>query len=287
MTAEEKPLIGFIGQGFVGKNIADDFEERGFSVVRYALEEPYRENKERIAECDIVFIAVPTPTTPAGQDVSLIARVLPLVGAGKIAILKSTVLPGTTESMQTAFPDRTILFCPEFLSEARAAEEARHPFMNIIGLGRDTPEAHATADRVRAVLPQAPYNAVCIARTAELIKYAHNTSGYVQIVYANALYNLAEKLGADWQAVEGALEADPYIPNYYIHPIHKSGRGAGGNCFVKDFAAFRDLFMREANDPYGAALLRALEEMNLHLLKQSGKDRIIVDGVYGRADTEQ
>ena len=51
--------IGFIGQGWVGKHYADDFEARGHDVVRYALEEPYVANKERVAECGIVFVAVP------------------------------------------------------------------------------------------------------------------------------------------------------------------------------------------------------------------------------------
>lgn len=57
----EDILIGFVGQGWIGKNYADDFEERGFSVIRYSLEEPYVANKERIKDCDMVFIAVPTP----------------------------------------------------------------------------------------------------------------------------------------------------------------------------------------------------------------------------------
>ena len=50
--------IGFIGQGWIGRHCADDFESRGYEVVRYALEDAYVGNKERIAECDIVFIAV-------------------------------------------------------------------------------------------------------------------------------------------------------------------------------------------------------------------------------------
>ena len=61
--SKRKLLIGFIGQGFVGKNYADNFERRGFSVVRYALEDPYRANKKKIRECDVVFICLPTPTT--------------------------------------------------------------------------------------------------------------------------------------------------------------------------------------------------------------------------------
>lgn len=284
---ETPPVIGFIGQGFVGKNMADDFEARGFSVVRYALEEPYRGNKERIAECAVVFIAVPTPTTPAGHDTSIILGALPLVGKGKTAVIKSTVLPGSTESFQAAFPDRTVLFCPEFLSEATAAEDAKHPFMNIVGVADETLEARQRAEQVLSLLPKAGYEQITSARAAELIKYAHNTSGYVQIVYVNALYNLAEKLGVAWEEVQRAMEGDPFIPNRYCRPVHKSGRGAGGHCFVKDFAAFRDFFAREAGDPYGTALLRALEEMNLHLLKQSGKDQNIIDGVYGREDTEK
>lgn len=287
MEQKKQALVGFIGQGFVGKHMADDFEARGFTTVRYALEEPYRANKERIALCDVVFIAVPTPTTPAGHDTSIILSALPLVGKGKTAVVKSTILPGTTESFQAAFPDRTILFCPEFLSEATAAEDAKNPFMNIIGMAEDTRETRAQAECVLALLPKAAHSQITTARAAEFIKYAHNTSGYVQIVYVNALYNLAEKLGIPWNEIQKAMEADPFIPNRYCKPIHKSGRGAGGHCFVKDFAAFRDLFVEEAGDPYGNALLRALEEMNLHLLKQSGKDKDIIDGVYGSADTEK
>ena len=40
--------IGFIGQGWIGKNYSDDFEKRGYEIVRYSLEEPYVKNKEKI-----------------------------------------------------------------------------------------------------------------------------------------------------------------------------------------------------------------------------------------------
>src|SRR5690242_15193207 len=89
--------IGFIGQGFVGKNQADDFERRGYEVVRYALEEPFVKNKDKIKECDMVFIAVPTPTTPEGFDYSLVEQVISLVEKGKIVVVRSTILPGTTQ----------------------------------------------------------------------------------------------------------------------------------------------------------------------------------------------
>ncbi len=92
--------IGFIGQGWIGKHYADDFESRGFSVVRYAKENGHEGNAGLIQECDIVFIAVPTPTTPEGFDDHIVREVIKLVGKGKGAIIKSTVMPGTTVAIQ-------------------------------------------------------------------------------------------------------------------------------------------------------------------------------------------
>src|SRR3989338_1490205 len=115
---QNKPLIGFVGQGYVCKNYADDFENRGYSVVRYSLEEPYRGNKDLIKDCDVVFVAVPTPSTPKGFDASIVDGALKLIGKGKIAIIKSTVVPGTTRKLQARHSGITVLFCPEFLSVA-------------------------------------------------------------------------------------------------------------------------------------------------------------------------
>ena len=165
----DKPTIGCIGQGWIGKQYADDFERRGFTVTRYALEEPYRDNKEKIAECDIVFVAVPTPTTEKGFDDSYVRDVLPLVGVGKIAVIKSTLLPGTTEELQKAFQDRIVMHVPEFLREATAAKDVAEPERNIIGLVEDTEEARAAGARVLAILPPAPFTTVVSSRAAELI----------------------------------------------------------------------------------------------------------------------
>ena len=204
MNDTKKPLTGFIGQGWIGKNYADDFEHRGYDIVRYALEAPYNANKEKIAQCDIVLIAVPTPTTEKGFDDSIVRAVLPLVGTGKIAVIKSTLLPGTTEALQQAFPDRIILHSPEFLREAHAVEDAAHPDRNLIGIPKDTVEYRAAADAVLAVLPSAPFNKVMSAKAAELTKYAGNVFLSVKVVYANMLYDLATSMGLDYGEVKDA-----------------------------------------------------------------------------------
>lgn len=278
----EKPLIGFIGQGWIGRNYADDFESRGLSTVRYALEAPYRENKEKIKDCDIVFIAVPTPSTPDGFDSRIVESGLALVGEGKVAVIKSTVIPGSTKKFQEQFPNIIVVYSPEFLSVSTAAYDAAHPFANTIGLPIDDEAHRAAADDVFAVLAESPYTFVCTSSEAELIKYSHNVSAYSQIVTFNMLYDLAEKLGCDWNAIHNSLQVDPYICSRYAQPIHKSGRGAGGGCFIKDFAAFRELYEKTfSSDTHGMHALRALECKNIDLLMESKKDLEFLHGVYG------
>lgn len=280
MTNGSKPLIGFIGQGYVGRSYADDFESRGYEVVRYALEEPYIANKEKIQECDMAFIGVPTPTTPEGFDDSIVRQALSLVGDGKIAVIKSTIVPGTTKSLSAAFPGILVLFSPEFLSEATAADDAAHPFASILGIPERNPQYEAAAEKVHGVLPQAPFTLTCDSSEAELIKYAHNVNGYFQILLSNILYDFSRHLSVSWEPIQKAIQADPYISNRYAKPVHKSGRGAGGHCFIKDFAAFSAAYT-DVHDAAGDALLSALAEKNKQLLRNSGKDLDLLAGVYG------
>ena len=86
--------VGFIGQGMVGKNMADDFVERGFEVIRYSLEPEYIGNRDLIKNCDVVFIAVPTPTTPKGFDDSILRKEVRLAGQGENLVIKKTVISG-------------------------------------------------------------------------------------------------------------------------------------------------------------------------------------------------
>jgi UDPglucose 6-dehydrogenase len=273
--------IGFIGQGWIGKNYADDFAARGFTTVRYALEEPYRANKDRIADCDVVFIAVPTPTTSAGFDDSALRAVLPLVGAGKTAVIKSTMLPGTTQSLQAAFPDCLVMHSPEFLTEATAAHDAANPQRNIIGIPVANDEYRARAQAVIDVLPKAPFELVCSAKEAELIKYGGNILLFWKVLFANLTYDLALAHGCDWDTLKAAFKADPRLGESHWDPVHQLGRGAGGHCFIKDFAAFAQAYAQEVGDAKGVAVLESLAAKNIDLLTKSGKDLDLLAGVYG------
>lgn len=283
MSKEHNDItIGFIGQGWVGKNYADSFEDRGFRVIRYALEEPYRQNESKIATCDVVFIAVPTPTTPSGFDGSILRSVLPLVGAGKVAVIKSTIPPGTTRILSNEHPNKYIVHVPEFLREAYARHDVDHPERLIVGVPSDSAQYNEKAELVASVHPEAGHTQITSAEEAEFIKYTHNTLGYATIVFTNVLYDLAVQHGVEWGKVREAILNNSWFPSKYIDPVHKGGRGAGGACFIKDFAALRDLYGKSAEpDSAGLALLRAFEEKNNELLRASGKDLHILRAVYG------
>lgn len=285
-----KPLIGFIGQGYVGKNYADDFEKRGYKVVRYALEKPYIDNKEKIRECDVVFIAVPTPTTPKGFDYGIVEKALALVGPGKTAVVKSTILPGTIKKLQKRFPRLYMMHSPEFLVLTQAAEDASRPLRNIVGVAKNTKAFRTRASLVLKTLPKAPYESMCSAEDAELIKYAGNFFLYLRVLFGNLIYDLSESVGADYNVVRTAVAADPRIGPSHLHVVHNSGhrgakrgRGAGGACFIKDMAALADLYEKSTKDYLGTQFLRAAIEKNVDLLVRSGKDLDLVEGVHGKA----
>lgn len=273
--------IGFIGQGWIGKTYADDMERRGYEVVRYAKEAPYNANAAALSTCEIVFIAVPTPTTPAGFDVSIVREVLPLVGEGKTAVIKSTLLPGTTEKLQAELPDRFVLHSPEFLSVATAKHDAEHPTRNIVGIPIENATYRERAAAVLEVLPRAPYAVIVGAREAEVIKYARNAMGFVRVVFVNLLYDLSRELGVAWGPVRDAMAADPDCGPTYINPIHKTGRGAGGECFIKDFEALRRLYAQLVGDTHGKAIFDELTAKNIELLLASEKDLDLLHGVHG------
>ncbi len=283
----DKPKIGFIGQGFVGKNMANDFEARGYETIRYSLEPEYASNRDRVMEAEIVFIAVPTPTRPEGFDDSILRDQIKLVGKGKIAVIKSTIIPGTTKSLQKENPDIFILHSPEFLVASRAKQSAENPERNLIGIPVDSDEYKEKALEALSVLPKAPYSQVLSSTETELIKYIGNNFLYTKVIFMNIMYDLAQKLGADWQKVSEAVSHDSRIGNSHMNPVHSSlegmtkpGRGAGGHCFPKDFEALLQFYRDNLSDEKGLMVLESIRNKNIELLIESNKDGEILKGIY-------
>ncbi|HOZ53184.1 MAG TPA: NAD(P)-binding domain-containing protein [bacterium] len=287
---KKKILIGFIGQGFIGRNMADDFADRGYNIVRYNKSE-FSKNKELIGKCDIVFIAVPTPSTSKGFDDSILLEVVKLVGDGKIVVIKSTIKVGTTEKIQKTFPKKFIMHSPEFLTEKNAKNDAKFPERNIIGY---TKKSEKFASLVLSVLPDAKNNFQVPCREAELCKYVGNTFLMMKVIFANAIFNLAKEKKINYDKVIEMVGHDSRIGHSHLKIKHqggvgkndKIGRGAGGHCFIKDMAALIEMYKEtdktnEENE-LASKFLQSAVKFNNRLLLNSKKDLDLLFGVYGK-----
>jgi UDP-glucose 6-dehydrogenase len=170
---------------------------------------------------------------------------------------------------------------PEFLSVATAKHDASHPTRNIIGIPVVNDEYRKRALEVMGILPKAPFELVCDSTEAELIKYARNCVGYARVLMANIFYDLSQSLGVDYTSIKDAISADPDNGPAYANAIHKSGRGAGGECFIKDFAALKSFYEANSHDALGLDMLKSMEKKNIELLKSTNKDMGLLKGVYG------
>lgn len=292
--------IGFIGQGFIGKAYADDFEKRGYQVVRYGLEPEYAGNKEKLKECDVVFIAVNAATVPSGTlrddghpavryDDSNVSSTPALAKPGAVVVIKSTLPPGMTRSIQAQYPDRIVLHSPEFLLETTAAKDASSPERTIVGMPVDDEAHRAAAAQVLALLPKAPYELITSAEDAELIKYGSNSFLFIKLLFSNIFYQLVEKHGADWEVVREAIGKDPRVGPAHMDlhlqddpPGVMRRRGAGRSCFIKDWAELSELFAAAFPDDTSAIqALRGLEYKNAELLREFDRYVNLLEGVYG------
>ncbi|MEN9552362.1 MAG: hypothetical protein RI935_739 [Candidatus Parcubacteria bacterium] len=279
--------IGFIGQGWIGKNYADVFEKKGHAIVRYGLEEEFKSNKAAVFDCEIVFIAVPTPTTAGRFDPSAVISALSILKPGTTAVIKSTLLPNTTKNLQKEFPFLFIFHSPEFLREKTAKQDAEFPERNIIGTP-DGSELYLTkAKHLLSILPKAKYNTIIGSTEAELVKYAGNCYLYQKVVFFNQLHDLADSLGSNYEHIREAVTNDSRIPESHTHVIHASGhtpdikkRGAGGHCFIKDYEAYTNLYKNNLpTDREGIAILENTKNKNYSYLRESGKDLELLESV--------
>ncbi len=215
------------------------------------------------------FIAVGTPPDEDGSaDLQYVLAVANSIGEHmegyKIIVDKSTVPVGTADrvrqTVQAALAARhathefDVVSNPEFLKEGAAIDDFMKP--DRIVIGTDNPR---TQELLKVLY--APFNRNhdrvmgMDIRSAEFTKYAANAMLATKISFMNEMANLAEKMGADIEAVRKGIGSDPRIGYHFIYP----GSGYGGSCFPKDVQALE----RTARDyGYTAQLLQAVEAVN-------------------------
>jgi UDPglucose 6-dehydrogenase len=218
---------------------------------------------------DIQFIAVGTPPDEDGSaDLKYVLAVAETIAthmiSPKIIVDKSTVPVGTADKVKNKVSEILkkrsltlnfhIVSNPEFLKEGSAVQDCQKPDRIIIGTDNSD-----IADTLRELY--APFNRnhdrmiIMDVKSAELTKYAANCMLATKISFMNEMANLAEKLGADIEAVRHGIGSDSRIGYQFIYP----GCGYGGSCFPKDVQA---LIKTADTIGYSAEILKSVEAVN-------------------------
>lgn len=228
--------IGIYGIGWVGGTVRYWFEQQ--TQHELFLYDLYKKigSVEEVNKADIIFVAVPTPfVVGQGYDDSAVRDALTHIDDGKVVVIKSTVMPGSTARFQKENSSKTILFNPEFLRERTAKQDFCEPDRQIIGV---THAAHrAAAGDVLSILPAARYVRVINSTEAELVKYFGNVFLASKVIFANQLYDICSGAGANYGIVKEAAAMDSRIGPSHLDVDDLGYRGYGGHCFPKDVRA--------------------------------------------------
>lgn len=203
-----------------------------------------------IAEADIVFISVNTPTKTRGVGAGYAAdmtywesaaRMIAKVShTPKIIVEKSTVPVKTAQAVETVLSNNVlnpgarfdILSNPEFLAEGTAMADLDKPDRVIIG-GRQTPSGLKAIATLKSVYAQwVPEDQILTSNlwSSELAKLASNAFLAQRISSINAISALCEKTGADVSEIAKCIGADSRIGPKFLN----ASVGFGGSCFQKD-----------------------------------------------------
>ena len=227
-----------------------------------------------IQETDLTFVAVGTPSKPDGSiDLTYIESAACNIGKAlkqkndyHVIIIKSTVVPGTTqntvkpilekESKKTAGKGFGLCMNPEFLRQGSAFQDTINADRVVIG-SFDKRSGDVLEDLYKGFYSaHVPTIIRTSLSTAELIKYASNSMLATKISFINTIANICEQIpGADVKVVAEAMGLDKRIGSLFLD----AGLGYGGSCFPKDVKA---LIACSKGLGYDPELLNSVEQVN-------------------------
>lgn len=224
--------------------------------------------QKAVIDSEVTFITVGTPTVEGSIDLTAIRSASEMIGKGlarknsyHLVVMKSTVIPGTTERVVIPIIEKSsgksegsefgACVNPEFLREGAAVFDFRNPDRIIIG---------SNVEKAGDILEQIYKNFDSSImrtdiRTAEMIKYANNAFLATKISFINEIANICKEFGVDVNKVAEGIGLDFRISPHFL----RAGAGFGGSCFPKDVQA---LISASENVGYNPILLTSVLEVN-------------------------
>ena len=266
--------IGVIGTGFVGSAINAFLNKwSDHHVFTYDIKDgiPADEGYQGIVmKCKMIYLCLPTPMNAEGRcHIEIVENALRLLDhhaslANKmpIVLIKSTMVPGTSQRLQSLFNSLILVTNPEFLTERTAYNDFKNASRHVLGI--IDPENNPIKSILANYHTELWGHAECLFVTpteAELIKYVTNSYFTVKVTFANHMYQLCQTLGIEYeQWIKNAIHADPRLgENHWRVPGPDGKLGYSGSCFCKDLSGMITLFN---DNEFDAVLLETAREYN-------------------------
>jgi len=237
--------IGIVGLGYVGTAVKTIFSEY-YSVETYDLNEGIRTCEsldDLVNKTEIIFICVPTPMNKNGScsldivksvvgDIDVYSKVRK---KEKIVVIKSTVCPGTTKDLNKKYQNISVIFNPEFLTEANFISDFRN--QNRIIIGGERPALTKLRQAYSLIFPKVTI-VETESDTAEMVKYFINSFLATKVSFANEMKMICNKIDIDYdRVVEYAIHDKRLGKSHWAVPGPDGHYGFGGSCFPKDINA--------------------------------------------------
>ena len=256
--------IGIIGLGTVGKALRDGFKS---SHEIFVHDKGLGTDISDVTDnANLAYISVPTPGKDSSGtcDTGIVESVLDELPEGFNVVIKSTVIPGTTQRLHDSYPHLKIACSPEFLRSATSIDDFNNQDILVVGSHHeDLAEIVLRNHQEAGVLAGNSFFLVSPTQ-AELAKYAKNAFYSMKVIFGNQFQDYSESLGEDWGVVKEIITApqEQQIGPSHLDLIRGGAKGFGGDCLPKDtFALVAELERRGLDYD----LLKAVLSDNLRL----------------------
>jgi UDPglucose 6-dehydrogenase len=237
-------MIGIIGLGFVGSAIYKTLKHKEIENI-ICYDKFKNGGIGKLSDClntEMIFVCLPTLFDRSKNEYNMEAinenlKILNNENYDGLVIIKSTVTPGTCNSLSTLYQNLNICHNPEFLSAKTAYEDFLNQKHIIIGKSKNCKNLEKLLNFYKKYWPGV-HISDCDSDESETVKIFCNSFYSVKIQFFNELYLLCQKDNINFNKVKNMM-----IGNGWINPMHTNVPGSdgklsyGGACFPKDTKA--------------------------------------------------